>query len=123
MSEALKSAIIAALTAEANSDESWLSDMQHQLPRVSSDDDSIIDFSDSGSIDVGNIASIVVRALKVVPVTDIEVEVAAKALRADRANRVDPFRVPDWENTSHGYKLVFLGQARAALEAAREVQA
>lgn len=55
--------------------------------------------------------------------TDAQVEAAAKALRADRANRVDTFHVPDWENTSHGYKLVFLGQARAALEAARAVQA
>lgn len=55
--------------------------------------------------------------------TDEQVEAAAKALRADKANRTDTYRVPDWEDTPYGDKLVYRGQARAALVAAAAVAA
>jgi len=46
------------------------------------------------------------------------VEAAAKALRDDKANRTDTYKVPAWEDTNYGDKLVLRGQARAALAAA-----
>ena len=49
--------------------------------------------------------------------TPDQIEAAAKALRDEKANRVDTYHVPEWENTSHGDKIVYRGQARAALEA------
>lgn len=52
------------------------------------------------------------------PITDEMVEAAARALRDDKANRTDVYAVPTWEDTRYGDKLVFRGQARAALEAA-----
>lgn len=51
-------------------------------------------------------------------ITEDMIERAARALRDDKANRIDTWRVPEWENTSHGDRLVYLGQARAALAAA-----
>lgn len=51
--------------------------------------------------------------------TPEQVEAAAKALRDDKANRTDTYRVPEWEDTPYGDKLVYRGQARAALVAAQ----
>lgn len=51
--------------------------------------------------------------------TDAQVEAAAKALREDKANRTDTYRVPEWEDMPYGDKLVYRGQARAALVAAQ----
>lgn len=47
-----------------------------------------------------------------------QIEAAARALRDDKANRTETYAVPTWENTPHGDKIVFRGQARAALIAA-----
>lgn len=54
-------------------------------------------------------------------VHEARVEAAARALRDDKANRVDTYAVPEWEDTGYGDKLVYLGQARAALAAADAV--
>lgn len=50
--------------------------------------------------------------------TEEQVEAAAKALRDDHANRVDGWKVPEWENLQHGFKIEYRGKARAALVAA-----
>ena len=52
------------------------------------------------------------------PITDEIVEAAARASSSWKANRTDGYVVPTWEDTRYGDKLVFRGQARAALEAA-----